>query len=90
MWKTIPRPGRWKRLDSAARAFYPSFQFIPTSRQLRAIATHIQSLAALDWAAGELSVIYYRAVPDKRKIVIGDPEPSTVNRRSTEDEYEND
>src|SRR5216110_1672431 len=39
MWKTIPRPGRWKRLDSAARAFYPSFQFIPTSRQLLVIAT---------------------------------------------------
>ncbi|PYM01893.1 MAG: hypothetical protein DMF19_04885 [Verrucomicrobia bacterium] len=23
MWKIIPRLGRWKRLDSAARAFYP-------------------------------------------------------------------
>src|SRR5260370_445906 len=49
MWKTIPRPGRWKRLDSAARAFCPSFQFIPTSRQLLVIATPMRSPAVPKW-----------------------------------------
>src|SRR2546430_17548424 len=44
-WKTIPRPGRWKRLDSAARAFYPSFQCIPTPRQHLVIATPMRSSA---------------------------------------------
>jgi len=37
--------GRWKRLDSAARAFCPSFQFIPTSRQILVIATPMRSPA---------------------------------------------
>jgi hypothetical protein len=55
MWKTIPRPGRWKRLESAARAFYPSFEFIPTSRQILVIATPMRSPAGLSRKA--LSVI---------------------------------
>src|SRR5438046_8195103 len=45
MWKTIPRPGRWKRLDSAARAYYPGFQFISTSPQMLVIATPMTSPA---------------------------------------------
>ena len=53
--ETVPRPRRWKRLDSAARAFYPSFQCIPTSRRHLVLAT--RTPAALNRAAGELSVI---------------------------------
>src|SRR5438874_11880434 len=49
MWKTIPRPGRWKRLDSAARAYYPSFQFISTSPQILVIATPMTSPAVSKW-----------------------------------------
>src|SRR5438067_11244781 len=44
-WKTIPRPGRWKRLDSAARVFYPGFRCIPTSPQIPVIATPMRSRA---------------------------------------------
>src|SRR5438046_7562045 len=55
IWKTIPRPGHWKRLDSAARAFYPSFQFIPTSRQLLVIATPMHLTAV---SKGEGVVCY--------------------------------
>src|SRR6266567_1645958 len=56
MWKTIPRPGRWKRLGSAARALYPSFQFIPTSPQILVIATPMPSPAVSKWEG----VVYYQ------------------------------
>jgi ribosomal-protein-alanine N-acetyltransferase len=42
-------PGRWKRLDSAARAYYPSFQFISTSPQILVIATPMPSPAVSKW-----------------------------------------